>query len=269
MLAHVASSWRARAGEGDISIDARGVQFRTPNRTNFEKTPIDARGPDAEHSNLFQTTCGPMMAKLHLQQPSHTSFNLFNCFLWRHPHCQDAEHFFRDFSAGKNEPIFRWKMPSTTRGSANGGKVALLKSAGFYLFFRYGKPLFLRGCRWAHRPGPVNSFCLEPFWQHQLQAIHVVRKSLLYTGVRPLSSPCGFRHFEVRGVVFFWALKCTMERRQTAGESMMSMTNIHVLAVPTNHLHRHLAKGQWKQFELRPPELTGSSCNGKTFEKID
>ena len=36
------------------------------------------------------------------------SFDLYNCFLWHRPHCQDAEHFFAEFSAGK-QTIFRWK----------------------------------------------------------------------------------------------------------------------------------------------------------------
>ena len=29
------------------------------------------------------------------------SFDLFNCFLWHHLHCQDAEHFFAEFPARK------------------------------------------------------------------------------------------------------------------------------------------------------------------------
>ena len=58
------------------------------------------------------------------------------------------------------------------------------ESAGFCLIFRCGKPHFLRRCQRAHKPDPVNFFTLSPS-DSTKQAIPVVRKSLLYTVVRP------------------------------------------------------------------------------------
>ena len=60
-------------------------------------------------------------------------------------------------------------MSSTTRGSVKMVEQWHIfrwifgpKSVGFRLVVRCGKPHFLRRCRWAPRPGPVNSFCLWP-----------------------------------------------------------------------------------------------------------
>ena len=141
-------------------------------------------------------------------KPSHVSFDLFNCFLGHHPHSQDAEHFFREFPLEKQTIFSANKCQARPEEVyVNCGKVAFFtgfwaQSSLDFIFFRFGKPHFLHGCRWVHTPGPVNSFCLPPFWQHKLQAIPVVRKNLLYTRVQPPNSPGGLCYFEVRGVVF-------------------------------------------------------------------
>ena len=88
------------------------------------------------------------MTKLHLQQTFSHEFQPPQLFLSDHPHCEDAEHFFREFSAGKTYHFFGEKIRSTTRGNVNGGKLTFFrwssgtKSAGFYIFFPLLKTTF-------------------------------------------------------------------------------------------------------------------------------
>ena len=74
--------------------------------------------PDGDHSNLSQTTCGPIMAKLHLQQNFSNEFRPLQLLSVAPPwQCQGAGRFFAEFSAGKTDHFFGGKRSSTTRGS--------------------------------------------------------------------------------------------------------------------------------------------------------
>ena len=64
-----------------------------------------------------------MTTKLHLHQTFSHEFQPLQLFLSDHPHCEDAEHFFREFPLEKRTIFFGEKMRSTTRGSVNGGKL--------------------------------------------------------------------------------------------------------------------------------------------------
>ena len=64
------------------------------------------------------------MAKLHLQQNFSNKFRPLQLLPVAPLHCQDAEHFFAEFSAGKTDHFFGGKISRTTRGSVNGGKLA-------------------------------------------------------------------------------------------------------------------------------------------------
>ena len=157
---------------------------------------------DADHSNLFQTTCGPVMAKLQRQQTFSHEFQPFQLFLSDNPHCEDAEHFFREFSAGKTNHFSVkydqrkckwWKINVFFAGDP----------LDFISFSAAENHIFFTEAAGLTRLVLSTLSVLSPFLQHQLQAIPVVRKSLLHTGVRPPSCPGGFCHFEVRGVAFF------------------------------------------------------------------
>ena len=102
----------------------RGVHFRTPNRTNLEKTPIFSGAPMETIQTFPKQLVDLSWPNSIYSKTSQMSFDLFNCCLWHHLHCQDAEHFFAEFSAGKTDHFFGGKISSTTRGSVNGGKLA-------------------------------------------------------------------------------------------------------------------------------------------------
>ena len=147
----------------------RGVHFRTPNRTNLEKTPIFSGAPMETIQTFPKQLEDLSWLNSIYSRTSQMSSDLFNRCLWHHLHCQDAEHFFAEFSTGKTDHFFGGKISSTTRGSVRVENWHIFrwifgpKSAGFCLLFRCGKPHFLHRCRWAHKPGPVISFCLELF----------------------------------------------------------------------------------------------------------
>ena len=101
------------------------------------------------------------------------NFYLFNCFLSDHPHCEDAEHFFRECSAGKTNHFFGGKIRSTTRGSVNGGKnwhflqELLAQNPLDFIFFPLLKTTFSSRRPLGSHAWSCQFFCLEPFLQHQ------------------------------------------------------------------------------------------------------
>ena len=99
----------------NLNRDIRGVHFRTPNRLNLEKTPIFS-GALMETIQTFPKQLVDLLWPNSIcSKTSQMSFDLFNCCLWHHLHCQDVEHFFAELSAGKANHFFGGRISSTAR----------------------------------------------------------------------------------------------------------------------------------------------------------